>query len=100
MRLIGRPDLLMLARCAGIDLRGAVLAFAAELEEASWQSADDARAAFPLARFTSDHLIVDLAGEHCAVIAISYEKGVALIVFAGPSVDFDSARAKVPGKKA
>ncbi len=85
MRLIGGPELQMLTRGADPELRGAALALAAELRAASWRSPGEARQAFPRAECTDDRLTVFLDDRHCAVVLISYEKGVALIEFAGPS---------------
>lgn len=99
MRLIGRPELLTLTRGAACGLRDAVHALAAELEAATWQSVEDCHAAFPAAQFLRGRLIVDLDGCHCAAIAISYGKGVAVVEFAGTASDLDSAIAVRPGKK-
>jgi hypothetical protein len=96
MRLIGRPELLELA----LPLRGAACSLAAELEAATWRSSDEARTAFPNARFTPDGFIVDLDDSHCVELTIIYEKGVAVVKFAGPSTGGKRPRAPMSGKRA
>lgn len=96
MRLIGRPELMAFPA----DLRGAACSLAAELEAASWQSSEDARTAFPNARISADSIVVDLDDRHCVELAIIYEKGVAMVTFAGPSAGMKSVRATKSGKRA
>jgi hypothetical protein len=100
MRLIGRPDLLKLARGGDGPLRDAAFALAAELQSASWRTPAEACAAYPRARLDGHRLAIDLGDRHCAVIAINYEKGVALIEFAGAKVDSDSGRRRAKGRAA
>lgn len=100
MRLIGRPELIKLARAAGGRPGDAVRALAAELEAASWRSFDDVRKAFPLSHFSDDRLTIDLDGDHCTVVAINYEKGVALVEFAGSGAELRVFRAKKSGGRA
>lgn len=95
MRLIGRPELLAL----GADLRGAACSLAAELEAASWQSSDDAQAAFPKARISAERIVVDLDDRHCVELAVIYEKGVAMVLFAGPSARMKSVSATKSGRR-
>jgi hypothetical protein len=96
MRLIGRPELLSL----GADLRGAACSLAAELEAASWESSDDARKAFPNARIADDRIVVHLDDRHCVELALIYEKGVAMVLFAGPSATMKSVSAAKSGRRA
>jgi len=92
MRLIGKSELFTLAQSAATDLRDAVLSLAAELEAAAWCSSTDAQAAFPRASFAGHRLIIALDGQHCAVVAIKYELGIALVEFVGPAVKWSSKR--------
>lgn len=100
MRLIGRPDLMRLARGSNPLLRDAVLALAAELEAASWRTPEEARVAFPSAVVDGGGLTIDLDGRHCVVVAISYEKGVALVESAGPGAGRRVAGATQRGRTA
>lgn len=95
MRLTGRPELLKLARMAGGRVGDGVRALAAELEAAAWSNNADVRNAFPSSDLSGRRLTVSFDGDHCAVIAISYEKGVALVEYAGSS----AGRAKLRAKK-
>lgn len=99
MRLIGRPDLIAFASGEGGHLRDAIHALAAEVMAANWDCIDDVRRAFPLARFVSNRLVVDLDSHHCAVFAIHYEKGIAVVEFTGATLNFDSLSAPKAGKR-
>lgn len=74
-------------------MRDAIRALAAELEAATWKTSEEVRKAFPKSDVTGNRLLVDLDGHHCAAVAFSYGKGVALIEFAGPCADWDAAAA-------
>jgi hypothetical protein len=81
MRLMGKSKLSKLAR--NPSLRGAVASFWHELEEYSWRSARDAARSYPTAKFDGHRLTVELDSEHCAIVALDFELGIALIEFAG-----------------
>jgi hypothetical protein len=81
MRLMGKSKLSRLARIP--SLRGPIASFWHELEEYSWQTARDAARSYPAAKLDGHRLTVELDGEHCAVVALNFELGIALIEFAG-----------------
>jgi hypothetical protein len=85
MRIVGKSELHALARTKERDLRDAVLAFSAELEAANWCAIEDARLAFPQARFAEHRLTIDLDERHCVMVALNIEVGIAAVEFAGPS---------------
>ena len=99
MKLVGRSDLLELARGGAAALREAVRALTAELEEGQWQTSHQLRGAFPTARFSGDDVVIDLDSRHCAVLAFSYAVGVAVVIFAGPSAQWAETRASKAGKR-
>lgn len=85
MKVIGRSELHALARTNDRDLRDAVFAFGAELEAANWRAIEDARMAFPQARFAEHRLAIDLDERHYVLVALNFEVGIAAVEFAGPS---------------
>lgn len=99
MRLIGKSELFTLAQSAASDLRNAVHSLAAELEAAAWRSITEAEAAFPLAALTGHRLIIDLDDRHCAVVVIQYELGIALVEFAGPTVEWSGKKRAGKGSR-
>jgi len=99
MRLIGKSELFTFAQSATEDVREAVLALSAELEAAVWGSASDAEVAFPRAAFAGHRLIIQLDDRHCAVVAIQYELGIALVEFAGSTVDWSGNKLQRKGRR-
>lgn len=87
MRLIGISKLSALAQNATGDLRGAILALNAELVAAEWRSVAEATAAFPAAESEHNRLVITLDHQHCVVVVISFETGIALLEFAGRHMD-------------
>jgi hypothetical protein len=76
-----------------------VRAPAAELEAAEWLSAIEAAGAFPHARFADHRLIIDLDDRHCAVVAIQYELGIALVEFAGSTEEWSGSKRASRGRR-
>ena len=99
MRLIGKSALFTLAQSVTAVLRDDVRALAAELEAAEWLSASEAAGAFPRARFSDHRLIIDLDQRHCAVVAIQYELGIALVEFAGPTLEWNESKRASKGRQ-
>jgi len=99
MRLIGKSALFTLAQSAAAALRDDVRALAAELEAAEWLSAAEAAGAFPRARLSDHRLIIDLDDRHCAVVAIQYELGIALVEFAGSTVEWNGSKRASKGRR-
>ena len=99
MRLIGKSELLTLAQSAAMDVRDAVRSLAAVMEAAIWRSASDAKAAFPRAAFADHRLIIELDDRHCVVVAIQYEAGIALVEFAGSTVEWSGNRRPRKGRR-
>lgn len=91
MRLIGRSNLLALAQGACPELQGTVLALDAELLAAEWFSVVEAKAAFPMAKHVGNRIIIALDYWHCTVVAINYERGIAVIEFVGQIADYAPA---------
>lgn len=88
MRLIGRPQLAPLGDEAGADLRDGVRALAAEIGAAEWKSSKDLELSFPNARIEKHRVFVDLDEHHCAVIIVNYERGVAMVEYAGANAGY------------
>lgn len=78
---MGKSRLFELARDP--SLRGAVACLWHELEEYSWRDARDAARSYPAARLDGHRLTIDIADGHCAVVAINFALGIALVEFAG-----------------
>lgn len=85
MRVVGKSELHGLARTKDRNLREAVLAFAAELEAASWHDMDDVLAAYPQGQLTGNCLIVNLDERYCVMVALNLVMGIAAVEFAGLS---------------
>ena len=85
MRVIGKSELHGLARTKDRDLREAALAFAAELEAASWRAGDHVLAAYPRGQLTGNCLIVNLDERHCVMVALNFVMGIAVVEYAGLS---------------
>lgn len=83
MRIAGSLRLIRPAEDCSRELRGAFLALHAELVVASWHSPEDVLATYPHAEQEAHRLVVSIHGTHCAIIAINYELGIALIEHAG-----------------
>lgn len=84
MRLIGKSELYALAETKDRELVQAVRALGAELEAADWHSLDNVLTAFPRAQLCEHRVTIDLDELNCAVIALNFEVGIALVEFAGP----------------
>ena len=82
MRLMGAIRLLQIGGATGAT-RGACSSLYAELQDGAWRNASEVSAAFPLATWEGDRLVITLDGEHCAAVAFGYESGMVLIEFAG-----------------
>ncbi|MGZ6185855.1 MAG: hypothetical protein ACXWNN_08175 [Candidatus Binataceae bacterium] len=91
MRIAGKSKLIRASSECNDETAGAYRAFHAELEAAAWRSPKDVLAAYPNAKLETQSLVVPLDGQHCVVVAINYETGIALIDYAGP-------RARRPGE--
>jgi hypothetical protein len=87
MRVSGRIRLIRLLRGALGDLAADLRAFLAELEECEWTSQDAILKAYPHAEVYAHKLIISFDDQHCVVVAINYESGIALIEFAGLKTD-------------
>ena len=86
MKLMGAPRLFEIVG-ASAAARGASSALCAELDAGIWRSPAEVAAAFPRADWEDGRLVVSLDDRLCAVIAFNYESEIALIEFAGRSVD-------------
>jgi mRNA-degrading endonuclease HigB of HigAB toxin-antitoxin module len=91
MRIAGKSRLIRASSQCCDETAGAYRAFHAELEAAAWQSPKDVLAAYPNAKLETHHLVIFLDGQHCVVVVINFETGIALIDYAGP-------RARRPGE--
>lgn len=78
---MGKSKLSKLARIPSV--RSAVASLWHELEEYSWRDARDAAKCYPAANLDGHRLTIDLGDEHCAVVGLNYELGIALVEFAG-----------------
>ncbi|MGY3532240.1 hypothetical protein ACVISU_005008 [Bradyrhizobium sp. USDA 4452] len=87
MLVSGRIRLIRLLRGALGDLAADLRAFLAELEDAQWSSEKAALKAYPLAEVDAHRLTIPLDEQHCVVVALNYQSGIALIEFAGLKVD-------------
>jgi hypothetical protein len=65
------------------SLRDAVACLWHELEEFSWRDARDAARNYPAAKLDGHRLTIDIADGYCAVVAINFALGIALVEFAG-----------------
>jgi|HubBroStandDraft_4_1064222.scaffolds.fasta_scaffold1698706_1 hypothetical protein len=86
MKLMGAPRLFEIVG-ASAAARGASSALCAELDVGVWRSSAEVTAAFPRADWEDGRLVVALDDRLCAVIAFNYEREIALIEFAGRSID-------------
>jgi mRNA-degrading endonuclease HigB of HigAB toxin-antitoxin module len=84
MRIAGKSRLIRASSGCSPETASAYRAFHVELEAASWRSPKDVLASHPNAKFETQSLVVPLDGQHCVVVAIDYESGIALIKYAGP----------------
>jgi hypothetical protein len=87
MLVSGRIRLIRLLRGALGDLAADLRAFLAELEDAQWSSEKAALMAYPHAEVDAHRLTISLDEQHCVVIALNYQSGLALIEFAGLKAD-------------
>jgi hypothetical protein len=83
MRVSGRIRLIRLLRGALGDLAADLRAFLAELEDVEWTSEKAALRAYPHAEVDAHRLIIPFDEQHCVVVAVNYQSGIALIEFAG-----------------
>jgi hypothetical protein len=83
MRIAGKSRLIRAADGVSIETCGAYRAFHAELETARWRSLREVLSAYPDAEREADRLVVPIDGQHCVVVAINYQSGIALIEYAG-----------------
>jgi hypothetical protein len=90
MKLMGVPRLFQGADGLSRVAVRACAALRMELEIGAWRSRDDVAAAFPLASWEVDRLVVALDEHACAVIVFNYGAGVALIEFAGSRLERDA----------
>lgn len=84
MRIAGKSRLIRASSECCDETAGAYRAFHAELGAAAWQSLKDVLAAYPNAKLETQRLVISLDGQHCVVVAINFEAGIALIDYAGP----------------
>lgn len=87
MLVSGRIRLIRLLRGALGDLAADLRAFLAELEEAEWTSEKAVLKAYPHAEVDAHRLTVPFDEQHCVVVAVDYQSGIALIEFAGLKAD-------------
>ena len=87
MLVSGRIRLIRLLRGALGDLAADLRAFLAELEDAEWSSEKAALKAYPNAEVDAHRLTIPLDEQHCVVVAVNYQSGIALIEFAGLKAD-------------
>jgi hypothetical protein len=85
MRLMGKSKLSELAR--NPSLRGAVACLWQELEEYSWRDAREAARDYPAARLDGHRMTIDIVDGYCAIVAINFALGIALVEFAGRKAD-------------
>jgi len=87
MRLMGIGKLHALATSANGAVASAATSLGAELVTFEWNCADEAAADYPNARFAGHLIEIGLPEDNCAVVAVNYRAGVALIEFAGSCAD-------------
>lgn len=87
MLVSGRIRLIRLLRGALGDLAADLRAFLAELETAEWTSEKAALKAYPRAEVDAHRLTIPFDEQHCVVVAVNYQSGIALIEFAGLKAD-------------
>lgn len=87
MRVSGRIRLIRLLRSALGDLAADLRAFLAELEDSEWTSEEAALKAYPHAEIDAQRLVISFDEQHCVVVAVNYQSGIALIEFAGLKAD-------------
>jgi hypothetical protein len=86
MKLMGAPRLFRMVG-ASAAARGASSALLAELDAGVWRSRAEVVGAFPHSNWQDGRLVIALDEWLCVVIAFNYEREIALIEFAGPSLD-------------
>lgn len=87
MRLMGIGKLHALATSKKGAVARAAAALRAELAAFEWNGPDQAAADYPNARVDGHRIEIRLPDENCAVLAVNFNAGVAMIEFAGPHTD-------------
>lgn len=79
MKLMGAPKLFAVAAGVSPAARGACAALCAELEAGDWTCADDVISSFPRAGWSKGRVVIPVDDAIHAVVAFSFERGIALI---------------------
>jgi mRNA interferase HigB len=89
MRLVGKQRIDDFAR-QHADIRGPVLAWIIEVEEADWSGTADIKARFPSASFLSDNRVVfNIKGNRYRLeVKVSYEIKVVLVKWIGTHAEY------------
>jgi hypothetical protein len=83
MRLMGIGKLHALATSGDGAVARAAALLRAELASFEWNSSEEAAGDYPNARIVRHRIEIHLPDDHCAVVAVNYHAGIALVEYAG-----------------